>query len=92
LPALPVRARTQREIVRRAIRTWELSVPEGSPYRRLVERARRVDEWERRRRHQREPVYAIDAAPKPEYRPRSSSAAYLSLMKARFRIAKRDFA
>lgn len=39
-----------------------------------------------------EPVYVIDAAPKPGYRPRSSSGAYLTKMKARFWIAKRDFA
>jgi len=78
-----------------------------------AERAKRVGEWERRQRRQREPlqevpdafdfklageetvdgepVYAIDAAPKPGYRPRSSSGAYLTKMKARFWIARRDF-
>lgn len=39
-----------------------------------------------------EPVYAIDASPRPAYRPRSSSGSYLTRMKARFWIAKRDFA
>jgi hypothetical protein len=79
-----------------------------------AERAKRVGEWERRQRHQREvlpeipdafdfkmageetvdgeAVYAIDATPKPGYRPRSSSGSYLTKMKARFWIAKRDSA
>ena len=39
-----------------------------------------------------EPVYVIGAAPKPGYRPRSSTGAYLTKMKARFWIAKKDFA
>ena len=79
-----------------------------------AERAKRVGEWERRQRRQREvlpeipdafdfkmageetvagePVYVIDAMPKPGYRPRSSSGSYLTKMKARFWIAKRDCA
>lgn len=78
-----------------------------------ADRAKRVGEWERRQRHQREPllevpdafdfmlageetvdgepVYAIDAAPRPGYRPRSPFGSYLTKMKARFWIAKRDF-
>ncbi len=38
-----------------------------------------------------EPAYIIDATPKPGYRPKSSYGSYLTKMKARFRIAKRDY-
>jgi hypothetical protein len=77
-----------------------------------ADREKRVGEWERRQRKQREPVlevpdafdfkmageetvdgepvYVIDATPKPGYQPRSSSASYLPKMKARFWIAKKD--
>jgi hypothetical protein len=77
------------------------------------ERDKRVGEWERRQKKQREPVleipdafdfklvreetvdgapaYVIDGTPKPGYDPKSSGAAYLTKMKARFWIAKRDF-
>jgi hypothetical protein len=127
------------------IRTWEMSLMEGSPYRRLVarndkplsaeevkfeegrmrytaeqrrkespaERAKRVADWRRRERQQSdplaevadafdfklageeivdgEPAYILDAWPKPGYRPKASYGAYLTKMKARFRIAKRDY-
>jgi len=36
-------------------------------------------------------AYVIDARPKPGYRPKSSSASYLTKMKARFWIAKKDY-
>jgi hypothetical protein len=36
-------------------------------------------------------VYVIDATPKPGYKPKSSTGAYLPKMKARFWIAKKDF-
>lgn len=36
-------------------------------------------------------AYVIDATPKPGYKPKSSSGAYLPEMKARFWIAKKDF-
>jgi hypothetical protein len=38
-----------------------------------------------------EPAYILDATPKPGYRPRASYGSYLTKMKARFLVAKRDY-
>jgi len=127
------------------IRTWDVTLQEGSPYRRVVarndqplsaseqqqeaekleksielrrketaeQRQRRIAEWERRRQRQREPlkelpeafdfrligeealnggtVYAIDAAPKPGYKPKSAATSFFPKVKARLWIAKDDY-
>jgi hypothetical protein len=125
--------------------TWDVTLLEGSPYRRLVarndqplspkeqkkeedklrrsieqrrketkeQRERRTAEWERRQERQREPekemldgfdfrligeealesgeVYVIDATPKPGYKPKLPSLAYLPKLKARLWIDKNDY-
>jgi hypothetical protein len=127
------------------IQTWDVTLLEGSPYRRLVarndqplppkevkkeedklrqsieqrrketkeQRERRIADWERRRERQREPLkelpdgfdfrligeerfdsgpaYVIDAMPKPGYKPRRPSAAYLPKVKARLWISQNDY-
>jgi hypothetical protein len=125
--------------------TWDVTLLEGSPYRRLVarndqplspkeqkkeedklrksneqrrketaeQRQRRIADWERKQERQREPfrelpnafdfrligeeaiagdkVYAIDATPKPGYKPKLASAAYFPKMKARLWIDEKDY-
>jgi len=127
------------------IRTWDVTLQEGSSYRRLVarndqplspgeqkleeeklqrsieqrrqeteeQRTRRIGDWERRRQRQREPlkelpdafdfhlvgeeslnggtVYAIDATPKPGYKPKSTATSFFPKVKARLWIDKNDY-
>ena len=127
------------------IRTWDVTLQEGSNYRRLVarndqplsaseqkqeeekleasiqgrrketeeQRKRRIAEWERRRQRQREPlkelpdafdfrltgeealnggtVYAINATPKPGYKPKSTATSFFPKVKARLWIDKNDY-
>jgi len=127
------------------IRTSDVTLLDGSPYRRLVahndqplsheeqkeeekklknsneqrrkeseeQRRKRIADWERKREKQREPLrevpdafhfrlvseealnggqaWVIDATPKPGYKPKLSSASFLSRVKARFWIDQADY-
>lgn len=127
------------------IRTMDVTMMEGSPYRRLVarndqpisadeqkqeeaklrfnleerrketpeQRQRRIAEWNRREEKRREPLrevpdaydfkpagdeaidgvacYTIEATPKPGYKPKSTTAAVLTVLAGRIWISKKDY-